>query len=62
MAHQVFIRHTYIYKCSEKICGEEWKINEADKLEKLRCPHCGKYDVVHYVDTDQRNRNIRKWE
>ena len=46
MSHQVFIRHTYIYKCSNKKCKEEWKVNEADKLETLHCPHCGKKDNV----------------
>jgi DNA-directed RNA polymerase subunit RPC12/RpoP len=61
MSHQVFIRHTYIYKCSDKVCGEEWKINEAADIEKLRCPHCGKYDNVAYVDIDQRTRYERKF-
>ena len=60
MPHKVFIRHTYIYKCGEKACSEEWKINEASSLEKLRCPHCGKYDIVEYVDTDQRTKYNRK--
>ena len=46
MGHKVFIRHTYIYKCSDKKCEGEWKINEASNLEKLRCPHCGKNDIV----------------
>jgi hypothetical protein len=49
MGHQVFIQHTYIYKCSDKACTEEWKINEAADIEKLRCPHCGKYDNVEYI-------------
>ena len=62
VAHKVFIRHTYIQKCSHKACKEEWKINEADKLEKLRCPHCGTYDVVQYVDVDQRKKYNQKWE
>lgn len=62
MSHRVFIRHTYIYKCSDKVCGEEWKINEASDLERLRCPHCGKYDIVEYVDVDQRTQYERKWE
>ena len=44
------------------MCGEEWKINEASELERLRCPHCGKYDVVEYVDVDQRTKYERKWE
>ena len=42
MGHKVFIRHTYIYKCSDKKCKEEWKVNEANDLEVLHCPHCGK--------------------
>ena len=46
MSHQVFIRHTYIYKCSDKKCSEEWKINEASELDRLRCPYCGKHDVA----------------
>ena len=54
MGHKVFIRHTYIYKCSDEVCGEEWKINEASSVEKLRCHHCCKYDIVHYVDVYQR--------
>ena len=60
MAHEVFIRHTYIYKCSS--CSGEWKINEAIDIEKLSCPHCGKHDAVHYVMTDQREKYERKWE
>ena len=60
MSHDVFIRHTYIYKCSS--CGGEWKINEAIDIEKLSCPHCGKYDTVNYVMTDQRKKYERKWE
>ena len=62
MAHSVFIRHTYIYKCSNKECNGEWKINEAIDLEKLRCPHCGQYDVVEYVIDDQRKNYNNKWE
>ena len=62
MSHKVFIRHTYIYKCSNQKCGGEWKINEAINLEKLRCPHCGEYDVVNYVNLDQRTRFQRQWE
>ena len=58
MSHEVFIRHTYIYKCSS--CGGEWKINEASRLEKLRCPHCGTYDSVQYVDKDQRTKYNRR--
>ena len=42
MAHKVFIRHTYIYKCSDQECGGEWKINESPHLDKLNCPHCGR--------------------
>jgi len=60
MPHKVFIRHTYIYKCADDACSEEWKINEASKLEKLRCPHCGKYDAVEYVDVDQRTKYNRR--
>ena len=60
MPHKVFIRHTYIYKCSDKACNEEWKINEASNLDKLRCPHCGKYDNVQYVDVDQRTKYNRR--
>ena len=56
MSHKVFIRHTYIYKCGESACSEEWKINEASELDKLRCPHCGTYDAVKYVDEDQRTK------
>jgi len=62
MAHKVFIRHTYIYKCSRKFCGGEWKINEAPHLDKLNCPHCGRNDVVEYVMVDQREKYNRKWE
>lgn len=62
MAHKVFIRHTYIYKCSNTECNGEWKINEADKIEKLSCPHCGKQDYVEYVRVDQREKYNRKWE
>ena len=46
MSHKVFIRHTYIYKCSNKKCLEEWKINEASNIEKVTCPHCGKKDYI----------------
>ena len=62
MGHQVFIRHTYIYKCSNKKCKGECKINEASDLEKLRCPHCGEHDHVEYVMVDQREKYQRKWE
>lgn len=60
MAHKVFIRHTYIYKCS--ICKGEWKINEAEDIEHLNCPHCGKRDTVHYVLDDQRTKYRSKFE
>ena len=60
MAHKVFIRHTYIYKCGESACSEEWKINEASKLDKLRCPHCGHYAAAEYVDKDQRTKRNRR--
>ncbi len=60
MAHKVFIRHTYIYKCSS--CDEEWKINEASKIEKLSCPHCGKHACIEYVLDDQRTKYNKKWE
>ena len=62
MGHQVFIRHTYIYKCSNEKCGGEWKINEAADIEKLRCPHCAEYDSVEYVQVDQREKYNRRWE
>ena len=62
MSHKVFIRHTYIYKCSDKGCNGEWKINEASQLERLNFPHCGKNDIVHYVMVDQREKYYRKWE
>lgn len=60
MSHKVFIRHTYIYKCSS--CKEEWKINEAELLDKLSCPYCGKVDAIDYVREDQRTRYQTKWE
>tara|TARA_R110002050_G_scaffold157886_1_gene286580 strand:- start:133 stop:354 length:222 start_codon:yes stop_codon:yes gene_type:complete len=62
MAHKVFIRHTYIYKCSSKKCSQEWKINEAASIEKVTCPHCSKEDSVEYVLVDQREKYERKWE
>ena len=62
MGHKVFIRHTYIYKCSRDKCGGEWKINEADNIEKLRCPHCGEHDSVEYVMADQRRNYNRRWD
>ncbi len=62
MAHKVFIRHTYIYKCSDTKCGGEWKINEASSIDKLRCPHCGTHDVIEYVLKDQRTKYNRGWE
>lgn len=58
MSHKVFIRHTYIYKCSSKSCKGEWKINEAIELERLSCPHCGKNDSVEYMLEDQRAKKI----
>ena len=61
MAHKVFIRHTYIYKCSSKKCSQEWKINEASAIETVTCPHCGKKDNVDYVLVDQREKYNRKW-
>ena len=60
MSHKVFIRHTYIYKCSSKSCAGEWKINEAVDIEHLNCPHCGKRDTVEYVLEDQRRRNANR--
>ena len=62
MPHKVFIRHTYIYKCSNSKCEGEWKVNEASDLEKLHCPHCGKHSFVEYVDVDQREIYHRRWE
>lgn len=62
MSHKVFIRHTYIYKCSGKSCAEEWKINEASRIEVLNCPHCGKRDIIEYVLDDQRTKFNKKWE
>jgi len=60
MAHSVFIRHTYIYKCGNSECSGEWKINEASELDRLNCPHCGKNDNVDYVMADQRNKYNRR--
>ena len=37
-------------------------LTDAVDLEKLRCPHCGKYDTVHYVQVDQREKYNRRWE
>jgi DNA-directed RNA polymerase subunit RPC12/RpoP len=62
MSHKVFIRHTYIYKCSNKKCSQEWKINEASNIEKVTCPHCGEKDNVEYVLVDQREKYERRWE
>jgi len=59
MAHKVFIRHTYIYKCSS--CKGEWKINEAENIEHLNCPHCGKRDTIEYVLQDQRTKYKKRW-
>jgi len=61
MAHKVFIRHTYIYKCSDKECSGEWKINEASNVETLNCPHCGKRDITEYILQDQRTKYRTKW-
>ena len=58
MPHKVFIRHTYIYKCES--CKGEWKINEAEHIEKLSCPHCGKNSSIEYVHEDQRLNYYRK--
>ena len=60
--HEVFIRHTYIYKCSSKECSEEWKLNEALGIERLCCPYCGKEDYIHYVLEDQRTKWLRGFE
>ena len=62
MGHKVFIRHTYIYKCSNKKCKEEWKVNEANDLEILQWPHSGKKNTVEYGMVDQREKYNRKWE
>ena len=61
MAHKVFIRHTYIYKCSNTECAQEWKINEASNIEILNCPHCGKRDNAEYVLQDQRTKYRKRW-
>jgi len=61
MSHKVFIRHTYIYKCSDKNCNSEWKINESDNIEMLNCPDCGKRDNVEYVLEDQRTKYRSKF-
>ena len=61
MGHKVFIRHTYIFKCSNIKCNNEWKINEASDLDKLTCPHCSKRDSVEYVREDQRNTYNNKF-
>ena len=60
--HKVFVRHTYIYKCSNKECGEEWKLNEALGIDSLHCPICGTKDHVEYVLEDQRTRWLRSFE
>lgn len=62
MGHKTFIRHTYIYKCSNKECRGEWKINEAANIDRLSCPHCGKNDTVDYVLKDQRDNHIRRFD
>ena len=28
----------------------------------FHCPHCGKRDTVEYVQVDQREKYMRKWE
>lgn len=61
MPHKVFIRHTYIYKCSDNKCSGEWKINESADNETLNCPHCGKRDMVEYVLKDQRERQKNRF-
>ncbi len=61
MPHKVFIRHTYIYKCSSSKCEGEWKINEASDIERLRCPHCGEHDDIEFVMKDQRVKFNQKW-
>ena len=61
MSHKVFIRHTYIYKCSSSECKGEWKINESSDLDRLNCPHCGKRDNVEYVLEDQRTKYRSKF-
>jgi len=61
MSHKVYVRHTYIYKCSNKECNGEWKINEAPDLERLSCPHCGKVDLAEHVLIDQRIQHERRW-
>ena len=48
-------------KCSSKECSQEWKINEAEEIEKLNCPHCGKNDYVDYVIVDQRTKYQKNW-
>jgi hypothetical protein len=60
MSHKVFIRHTYIYKCSSSECDGEWKINESSDLDRLNCPHCGKNDTVEYTLKDQRDVWVKK--
>ena len=60
MPHNVFIRHTFIYICSDKKCSYEWKINEAHDDERLHCPKCGKRDYIEYVLDDQRQRYINR--
>jgi DNA-directed RNA polymerase subunit RPC12/RpoP len=61
MPHKVFIRHTYIYKCSNTECNGEWKINESSDLDRLNCPHCGKNDIVEYTLKDQREKWSKKY-
>jgi DNA-directed RNA polymerase subunit RPC12/RpoP len=61
MGHKVFIRHTYIYKCSNQKCEEEWKLNEAEEVERLTCPYCRTKDTVEFVLVDQREKYQRHW-
>jgi len=58
MSHKVFIRHTYIYSCVS--CKGEWKINEAQDIDYLNCPHCGTNDYVEYTLQDQRKKANRR--
>ena len=59
MSHKVFIRHTYIYQCSS--CKGEWKINEAEDIEQLNCPHCGKKNCKIVLDHDWLTGKFRNW-
>ena len=53
-----------MYKTKREMV-EDWLINNQDiikasGLDKLRCPHCGTYDAVQYVDKDQRTKYNRR--